>query len=74
MTALETAELTKDTTGLNVVGTSVGTEDDARALLLMASQGKVKASITTFEFEKINEVVDKLARFEISGRAVLFLP
>jgi len=66
--------LTTSLIGLNVVGTSVGTEADMASLLKLAKSGKVKARYEVFEFKDINEVAQKLAAFKIGGRAVLSIP
>ena len=43
-------------------------------VLEMAKAKQVVPVIKVFEFEEINEVMEKLARFEIDGRAVLKIP
>jgi propanol-preferring alcohol dehydrogenase len=60
--------------GLNVVGTSVGVEDDMASLLQMAVKGEVSPHVQVFDFGDINDVMKKLADFEIQGRAVLRIP
>lgn len=57
-----------------MTSTSVGTENDVRMVMNMASEGLVKPHIEMFEFEEINDVLGKLRRFEIQGRSVLRLP
>ncbi len=60
--------------GLTVVGSSVGTAEELQELLKMAVKGDVVPSISVFEFDQINTVMEKLARFEIGGRVVLRIP
>ena len=47
---------------------------EMRELLDMARKGEVVAQVTTYEFAEINDVVEKLSKFEITGRAVLMMP
>jgi alcohol dehydrogenase, propanol-preferring len=61
-------------TGYTIVGSAVGTEAEMQALLKLAAEGKVSTHYQVFDFEQVNEVMDKLARYEIQGRAVLRLP
>ncbi|RFU80734.1 alcohol dehydrogenase [Trichoderma arundinaceum] len=60
--------------GLKIVGTSVGTESDIQELLKLTAEGKVKPQIEVYDFGDINAVMDKLAKFQVKGRAVLRLP
>ncbi|EXJ74238.1 alcohol dehydrogenase [Cladophialophora psammophila CBS 110553] len=59
---------------LTIVGSSVGTAQEMDELLEMAVKGEVKPEIAVFEFDEINDIMEKLARFEIGGRVVLRLP
>ncbi|KIW92080.1 uncharacterized protein Z519_07064 [Cladophialophora bantiana CBS 173.52] len=59
---------------LTIVGSSVGTAQEMDELLEMAVKGEVKPEIAVFEFDEINNIMEKLARFEIGGRVVLRLP
>ncbi|OAL32977.1 hypothetical protein AYO22_00062 [Fonsecaea multimorphosa] len=59
---------------LSIVGSSVGTAKEMDELLEMAVKGDVKPEISVFEFDEINNIMEKLARFEIGGRVVLRLP
>lgn len=61
-------------TGLHVVGSSVGTTSELDELLEMAVKGDVVPQISVFEFDEINNIMERLARFEISGRVVLRIP
>ncbi|KAL6832003.1 GroES-like protein [Trichoderma camerunense] len=60
--------------GLKIVGTSVGTESDVQELLKLTAQGKIKPQIEVYDFNEINDVIGKLAKFQVKGRAVLRLP
>ncbi|OAP63486.1 hypothetical protein AYL99_02713 [Fonsecaea erecta] len=59
---------------LTIVGSSVGTAQEMDELLEMAVKGDVKPEISVFEFDEINNIMEKLARFEIGGRVVLRIP
>lgn len=59
--------------GLRILGSSVGTEQEMNELLDMAANGEVKAIVEVFEFSELDEVLQKLQRNEISGRAVVRL-
>lgn len=58
------------------MGSSVGSQEEMDELLAMAARGEVKPKIQVYDFEEdtINEVLAKLNRGEITGRAVLRLP
>jgi propanol-preferring alcohol dehydrogenase len=43
-------------------------------LLQMAVKGDVVPQIAVYEFEEINNIMEKLVRFEIEGRVVLRIP
>ena len=60
--------------GLTVVGTSVGTPDEMQELLNMALRGEVVPCVEVFDFDQINDVIDRLAIFKVKGRAVLKIP
>lgn len=60
--------------GLKIVGTSVGTETDIQELLQLTAEGKIKPQIEVYDFNDINDVMGKLAKFQVKGRAVLRLP
>ncbi|KAL7917028.1 hypothetical protein ACQKWADRAFT_317621 [Trichoderma austrokoningii] len=60
--------------GLKIVGTSVGTETDIQELLQLTAEGKIKPQIEVYDFKDINDVMGKLAKFQVKGRAVLRLP
>ncbi|KAL4943310.1 hypothetical protein BDV06DRAFT_234814 [Aspergillus oleicola] len=60
--------------GLTVVGNSAGTAKEMEELMEMAVAGEVKAHIECFEFEQIDDVIQRLGRSEIEGRAVMRIP
>ncbi|KAF4267463.1 hypothetical protein CNMCM8714_003343 [Aspergillus fumigatus] len=60
--------------GLTIVGNSAGTAKEMEELLTMAVAGDVKAHIECFDFSCINDVLQRLERAEIDGRAVLKIP
>lgn len=43
-------------------------------LVEMAVAGDVKAHIEVFDFDQINDVLQRLGRSEIDGRAVMRIP
>ncbi|KAL2005123.1 hypothetical protein VTN00DRAFT_2973 [Thermoascus crustaceus] len=60
--------------GYQIVGSAVGTEDELQALLKLAEAGKVSTHYEVFDFDKVNDVMEKLVKYEINGKAVLRLP
>lgn len=52
----------------------MGTTSELDELLEMAVKGDVVPQISVFEFDEINNIMEKLARFEIGGRVVLRIP
>ncbi|KAL3474907.1 alcohol dehydrogenase [Aspergillus californicus] len=60
--------------GLTIVGNSAGTAQEMDELMEMAVRGEVKAHIECFEFEQIDDVIQRLGRSEIDGRAVMRIP
>lgn len=54
-----------------VVGSSVGTRDDMRAVLQLAAQGKLRCHTETQPLEQVNAVFERMRRGQISGRVVL---
>ncbi|KAJ5671225.1 Alcohol dehydrogenase 1 [Penicillium longicatenatum] len=69
-----TNELLLKTTGLTIVGNSAGTSEEMNELLAMAVKGDVQAHIELFELQEIVDVLQRLERSEIEGRAVLRIP
>lgn len=66
-------KLTK-TSGLTIVGNSAGTAQEMEELMEMAVAGQVKAHIECFDFDRIDDVIQRLGRCEIDGRAVMRIP
>ncbi|BDD56070.1 hypothetical protein MAP00_001548 [Monascus purpureus] len=60
--------------GLTIVGNSAGTAKEMDELMEMAVAGDVKAHIEVFDFDQINDVLQRLGRSEIDGRAVMRIP
>ncbi|KAJ0417131.1 hypothetical protein BJY00DRAFT_290329 [Aspergillus carlsbadensis] len=60
--------------GLTIVGNSAGTAQEMDELMEMALAGDVKAHIECFEFGQIDDVIQRLGRSEIDGRAVMRIP
>lgn len=60
--------------GINIIGSSVGTEKEMDELLDMAARGDIKPIVEVFDFGDLDEVLQKLQKNEISGRAVVTLP
>ncbi|KAE8372415.1 chaperonin 10-like protein [Aspergillus bertholletiae] len=60
--------------GLTIVGNSAGTAKEMDELMEMAVAGEVRAHIECFELDRINDVVMRLGRSEIDGRAVVKMP
>ncbi len=61
-------------TGLTIVGNSAGTAQEMGELMKMAVAGEVKAHIECFAFDQIDDVIQRLGRSEIDGRAVIRIP
>jgi alcohol dehydrogenase, propanol-preferring len=60
--------------GLTIIGSSVGTDEEMQQLLAMAARGEVTPEIAVHDFSEINDIMGKLARYEIGGRVVLKIP
>lgn len=54
-----------------VVGSSVGTRDDMRAVLQLAAEGKLRCHIETQPLDRVNAVFERMRRGQITGRVVL---
>jgi propanol-preferring alcohol dehydrogenase len=54
-----------------VVGSSVGTRDDMRAVLQLAAEGKLRCHTETQPLDQVNAVFERMRRGQISGRVVL---
>ncbi|KAJ9298989.1 hypothetical protein DTO271G3_3231 [Paecilomyces variotii] len=57
--------------GYQVVGSAVGTEEEMQELLKLAADGKVSSAYEVFDFDDINDVMLKLEKYQVRGRAVL---
>ncbi|PYI17716.1 alcohol dehydrogenase [Aspergillus violaceofuscus CBS 115571] len=60
--------------GLTIVGNSAGTAKEMDELMELAVAGDVKAHIETYELDDIDDVLARLERSEIDGRAVMRIP
>lgn len=60
--------------GMTIKGTSNGTRADMETLFRMAERGEVKARAEVFELENVQEVVERVERGELVGRAVFRIP
>ncbi|KAL4807093.1 hypothetical protein BDV18DRAFT_136871 [Aspergillus unguis] len=60
--------------GQTIVGNSAGTAQEMDELMQMAVTGEVKAHIECFEFDQIDDIIQRLGRSEIDGRAVMRIP
>lgn len=54
-----------------VIGSSVGTRDDMRAVLELAAAGKLRCLTETQPLSEVNAVFERMRRGQISGRVVL---
>jgi propanol-preferring alcohol dehydrogenase len=54
-----------------IVGASVGTREDLRAVLQLAAQGKIRCHTEEQPLEEVNAVFERMRRGQISGRVVL---
>ncbi|GAB1213625.1 hypothetical protein ATERTT37_002775 [Aspergillus terreus] len=62
------------TQSLTIVGNSAGTAKEMDELMEMAVAGDVTAHIECFDFNSIEDVLQRLGRSEIDGRAVVKIP
>ncbi|PYI08161.1 hypothetical protein BO78DRAFT_365082 [Aspergillus sclerotiicarbonarius CBS 121057] len=60
--------------GQTIVGNSAGTAKEMEELMEMAVAGDVEAHIECFDFNCIDDVLQRLGRSEIEGRAVVRIP
>lgn len=58
-------------TEARIVGASVGTRDDLRAVLQLAAEGKIRCRTEEQPLAQVNEVFERMRRGQISGRVVL---
>ena len=57
--------------GLKIIGSTVGNREQMKQLMQLAAQGKVKPEIEEFEFEELAEVIERLNKSQMTGRAVI---
>ncbi len=57
--------------GIKIIGSTVGNKDQMEQLMQLAVQGKVKPEIEEFKFEQLAEVIERLNKFQVTGRAVV---
>ncbi len=57
-----------------MIGSSVGTAQEMKDLLDMALSGDVAPMVQVFEFERVDDILQKLAKSQIAGRVVLTFP
>ncbi|KIN06833.1 hypothetical protein OIDMADRAFT_46758 [Oidiodendron maius Zn] len=74
MSHLSISPFTVAIRGLKVIGSSVGTEEEMEELLGMAVKGDVVSNIEVFELAELDDVVQKLVKAQIVGRAVMKIP
>ena len=56
---------------IKVVGSSVGTREDMRAVLQLAADGKLRCHTEEQPLDQVNQVFERMRRGQISGRVVL---
>jgi propanol-preferring alcohol dehydrogenase len=56
---------------VRIQASAVGTRQDLREVLLMASKGKVRCRVATRPLSHINQILDELRHGHVSGRIVL---
>jgi propanol-preferring alcohol dehydrogenase len=56
-----------------IVGSVIGSRQDMREVLSLAKSGRLKALCESYKLEEVNDVLLKLKKGEIRGRAVLVL-
>ncbi len=54
-----------------IVGSSVGTRDDMRAVLALAAAGKLRCLVESQPLAQVNAVFERMRRGQINGRVVL---
>ena len=59
---------------MTVIGSLVGTEEELGELLQMAVRDEIMPVGDIYEFEKLGDVLEKLAKGQIIGRAVMKIP
>ncbi|HKV38447.1 MAG TPA: zinc-dependent alcohol dehydrogenase, partial [Blastocatellia bacterium] len=56
---------------IRIIPSCVGTREDIREVLDLASGGKVRCTVSLRPLEEVNEVLDEMRRGQIAGRVVL---
>lgn len=59
---------------IKIVGSSVGTPKHLEELFDLAVQGKVKPMVEVREFGEMNDVLQRLAAYQVEGRIVVKIP
>ena len=59
---------------VRIQASAVGTRQDLREVLAMASKGKVRCRVETRALSDANQVMDELRHGQVSGRIVLSWP
>ncbi len=59
---------------VRIQASAVGTREDLREVLAMASQGKISCHVTACPLAQINQVLDQLRHGQVSGRIVVAFP
>ena len=76
LVGLTTRDLTVSVTetilkGMRIVGSFLGTRDDLDAVFRLSSEHSIRPTIETFGLDETPDVLSKLSRGEIAGRAVI---
>ena len=59
---------------VRIQASAVGTRQDLREVLAMASKGKIRCRVTARPLVEVNLVMDQLRQGQVSGRMVLYFP
>jgi propanol-preferring alcohol dehydrogenase len=57
-----------------IQASAVGTRQDLREVLAMASQGKISCRVSTRPLEEVNEAMEQLRHGQVAGRIVISFP
>ena len=60
--------------GLTIKGSSVGTNAQMDEVLDMAVKGTLKPKIEVFDFSESPVIIEKLKKYEVTGRMVVRIP
>ncbi|KAH8812274.1 Zn-dependent alcohol dehydrogenase [Xylogone sp. PMI_703] len=74
MGKLQVSPFTVAIRGLKLIGSSVGTEEEMEELLDMAVNGDIVPHVELFDLSELHEVVYKLDKAQMYGKAVLKIP